>query len=206
MEEFILLAWREKFINKVLKGKSSQRICKKDEWGVDVNSLNHFVFAFSVALLFMKPDLHGFMLALMGALVFGVLIDLDHKLNKNAPWYHKRTWVQEPLGLLIVGLPLACFLGFFDQQLFYAVLAPYASHVLLDYLCVFEAEPFAPLLRIKKREGLGLFVPDDLFHRSINSARWKEKAENKGWRAISENYFTPVNLAILALVVAAKFF
>ncbi len=109
-------------------------------------------------------------------------------------------------GLLVVGLLLACIFSSFDWQFFYVVLAPYASHILLDYLCVFEAEPFALLLRIKKREGLGLFVPGVLFHRSINSARWRVKAEKSGWRAVSENYFTPVNLAILALVVAAKFF
>lgn len=78
----------------------------------------------------------------------------------------------------MVGLPLAFILSRIDKAFFILVSIPYLSHILLDYLCVFEARPLAPLFRIKKKEGLGIFIPDDLY-KSVNSKRWKERAKAK---------------------------
>jgi len=169
-----------------------------------MNKLNHFVFAFALCLLLLDVSPRNVFLSALFSLVFGVLVDYDHVINKEAPWYHKRTWIQEPLGLLLIGAPLAWLLSLVDRALLVLVLAPYASHILLDYLCVFEACPLAPFSEVRKKEGWGIFVPDDLFSKSENAKRWARRVKEKGIRGISENYFTPFNLAFLTLVVLFK--
>jgi len=169
-----------------------------------MNSLNHFVFAIGACLLFIPFSLINVLLAALFSLIFGVLIDCDHTLNKKSPWYHKRTWIQEPFGLVTIGLPLSFILGVIDKIFFILVLVPYATHVLLDYLCVFETFPLAPFSKIKKREGLGIFIPDGLFIKSENSKRWARRIEEKNIRGISENYFTVFNLVFLITVLFFK--
>lgn len=169
-----------------------------------MNKINHFLFSFSLTLLFVEPDFIGLVKATLFSLVFGVLIDLDHLFNKKAPWYLKRTWIQEPMGLLVIGIPLAFLLSLVDKSLFPLVLVPYGSHILLDYLCIFEARPLAPFFDIRKKEGWGIFVPDDLFHRSENSRRWVMRVKSKGIKGVSENYFTVFNLIFLVSVIVYK--
>lgn len=166
-----------------------------------MNKINHFLFSLSLSLPFVEPGPAGLAMAALFSLVFGVLVDLDHMLNKDAPWYLKRTWIQEPTGLLLVGLPLALLLGMIDKSFIPLVLVPYGSHILLDYLCIFEARPLAPFLDVRKREGLGIFVPDDPLHKSENSRRWAVRAKAMGVRGVSENYFTLFSLALLAFVL-----
>ncbi len=171
-----------------------------------MNSVNHGLVALALTLLFVNPHALNILWAVATALVFGVLIDVDHHLNRGAPWFHRRTWVQEPLGFLVLGVPTALTLArlLSAPTLAWLVLTPYASHIMLDYLCVFEAFPLAPLThRVVKREGSGLFYPDDLW-RSENAARWFRRVKERGYRAVSENYFTPVAAALLATVAAVK--
>lgn len=171
-----------------------------------MNSYNHFLFSLSLCLLLLPPTPANAVLAVLFSLVFGVLIDLDHVVNKRAPWYHKRTWLQEPLGLIIVGLPLALVLSLvIEERLALLILVPYSSHILLDYLCVFEARPLAPFLSLKKKEGWGLFIPDDPFVKTENSKRWARRVREKGIRGISENYFTVFNLLLLVLVIVVRY-
>jgi len=169
-----------------------------------MNKLNHYVFALSLCLLLVEFNSLNVALSALFSLVFGVLIDYDHALNKKAPWYHKRTWIQEPLGLLFIGVPIALLLGLIDEVFRVLVLAPYASHILLDYLCVFEACPLAPLSDIKKKEGWGIFVPGSLFFKSEDTERWAKRIKEKGIRGISEDYFIVFNFAFLAVVVLLK--
>jgi len=75
--------------------------------GKAMNRLNYFLFSVSLCLTLLKPSFTNPALTVLFPLVFGVLIDLDHVLNKKAPWHHKRSWVQEPLGLVTIGLPFA---------------------------------------------------------------------------------------------------
>ena len=171
-----------------------------------MNSVNHGLIALALTFLFVNPHTPNVLWAVVTALVFGVLIDTDHYLNKGAPWFHKRTWVQEPAGLLIIGVPAALTAALLLNipTATWLVLAPYASHIVLDYLCIFEAHPLAPLTyRVVKREGLGLFYPDDLWG-SVNAVKWFRRVKECGYRAVSENYFTPLATALLILVVAAK--
>jgi len=144
------------------------------------------------------------LLIILFSLIFGILIDYDHKFNKKAPWYHKRTWIQEPFGFLIIGLPLSFILGKIDKIFFILVLIPYASHIFLDYLCIFETYPLAPFLKIKKKEGLGIFIPDNLFIKSENTQKWARRVREKNIKGISENYFTLFNLIFLIIVVFVK--
>jgi len=154
--------------------------------------------------MLLKPSPANLALTVLFSLVFGVLIDFDHVLNKKAPWYHKRTWVQEPLGLIIIGLPLAYALSLINRDFLILTLVPYSSHILLDYLCVFEACPLAPFSGLKKREGLGVFIPDNLFAKSENTKRWAQRVREKNIRGVSENYFTAFNVALLVLVALLK--
>jgi hypothetical protein len=74
----------------------------------------------------------------------------------------------------------------------------------LDYLCVFETYPLAPLLKIKKKEGLGIFIPDDLFVRHEDSKKWARRVKIKKIRGISENYFTIFALLLLIFILLIK--
>ncbi len=170
-----------------------------------MNWLNHYIFAVSMCLLFLETNLYNLLFILLFSLVFGTMMDIDHALNKKAPWYHKKMWIQEPLSLVLIGLPIAVVLSFVDKMFFVLVLVPYASHIFLDYLCVSEAHPLAPFSKIKKKEGLGIFIADDLFRKTQNSKDWARRAKAKGMKAVSENYFTLFNVLLLVAVVIFKF-
>jgi hypothetical protein len=134
-----------------------------------------------------------------------LLIDLDHKLNKKAPWYAKRTWIQEPLAIFIIALPLATLFSVIDKFFFVLILLLYVAHILLDYLCIFEAQPLAPFFKIKKKEGLGIFIPDDLFRKSENSRKWTKRVKVKKIKGISENYFTIISILLLFSSILIRF-
>ena len=165
-----------------------------------MNKLNHFLTALAASLLAADRCPYSLPAALAGALVFGVLVDLDHRFSRG-PWWHRRTWIQELTGLLLVGVPLSIAFNALLPGSWAYILPPYASHVLLDYLCVFEARPLDPLPRPLKREGLGIFYPDT-FWGSGNSDRWRRRVREKGYRAVSENLYTPAALALLAYALA----
>ncbi len=173
-----------------------------------MNKINHFMFAVGLCLIFFELNfiLNFINLAfiIIFSLIFGVLIDYDYKFNRKAPWYHKRTWIQEPLGFILVGLPLAFILSLFNKNFFILVLAPYFSHVLLDYLCIFGTYPLAPFSKIKKKEGFGIFIPDDLFIKSENPRNWTRRVKVKKIKGISENYFTIFNLILLITILLFK--
>lgn len=161
-----------------------------------MNWKNHLIFAVSVCLIFLPFNLINVASIVLFSLIFSVLIDYDHKLNKKAPWYHKRTWVQEPFGFVIIGLPLALILSAINKNFFILVSISYVSHIFLDYLCIYETCPLAPFSNIKKREGLGIFVPD--------SKKWLKRVKRKKMKGVSENYFLFFNLILLAILILFK--
>lgn len=83
---------------------------------------------------------------------FGILIDYDHIFNEKAHWYHKRTWIQEPFGFVLIGLPLAVIINLVNKIFFILVIIPFWGHIFLDYLCVHEACLLAPFSQIKKKK------------------------------------------------------
>jgi len=165
-----------------------------------MNWLNHFIFNTALCLLFLPCNFTNVVLILIFSFMFSTLIDYDHLLNKKAPWYRKRTWLQEPTGLVMVGLPLSFLLARINKIFFILILVPYAGHIFLDYLCIFEAYPLSPFLKIKKREGLGIFIPDSLVKSEVNR-KWKQRVKARKIKAISENYFTPFSIAFLIFVL-----
>ena len=162
-----------------------------------MNKMNHFIFALTLCLIFLPPSLLNLSLAIVFSFLFGVAIDYDHDFDLKDPWYRKRTWVQEPFGLIFIGLPLALVLSRLDDIFFPLILVPYVSHILLDYLCIFETFPLAPFSSFKKREGLGIFIP--------NSERWLKRVRRKKLKGIPENYFLPFNFLLLFAVILLKF-
>lgn len=154
-----------------------------------MNSINHFIFSLSLCLLLGFNQ--SIELPIIFSFVFAVLIDLDHFYKKiKKPWEARRTWIQEPLGLILVGFPLALLLSFINKSFLLLTLIPYSSHIFLDYLCVFEAFPLAPFSKIKKPKGMGVFIP---FY-----FKWKMKGK------ISENYFLMTNLIFLLIFFLFK--
>ncbi len=171
-----------------------------------MNKVNHFIFALNLCLLFLELNVLNLAYIAIFSLTFGVLLDLDHKFNKKAPWYHRRTWIQEPLGFIFIGLPLARLLSLIDKSFFILVSIPYLSHILLDYICIFETYPLAPFLKVRKKEGIGIFIPDDLFVKSENSEKWIKRVKSKSINGVSENYFTLFNLVLLVMIFISKLY
>ncbi len=91
-------------------------------------------------------------------------MDLDHivtHLLKKSK-YHLRSFVQEPFGILFLGVPvgLLLFWLFGDFIYFWLCFLLFNVHVALDYVCVFETYPLDPFTtKIIKREGSGLILP-----------------------------------------------
>lgn len=164
------------------------------------------MFSISVCLLLVPFNFVNMVSIFLFSLVFGVLIDYDHKFNEKAQWHHRRTWIQEPLGLIIIGLPLSFIFGMIDKLFFVLILVPYASHILLDYLCIFETSPLAPFSRIKKKEGFGIFIPDSLFIKSENTKKWIRRVKDKNIKGVSENYFTILNFLIVVIILKLNIF
>ncbi len=159
-----------------------------------MNKLNHFIFALALCLIFVELNFLNLFYSILFTLIFAVFIDYDHKIFKKKPWFHQRTWIQEPLGFVFIAIPTAFLLSFLNELFFTLVLVPYGTHILLDYLCVFETYPLAPFSKVKKREGLGIFIP--------NSEKWKE------WqiKGVSENYFLVFNIIFIFLILIFKLF
>ena len=170
-----------------------------------MNRLNHYLFSISLGMLFLKWNVFNLILIILFTFLINELLDFFHNYKKEKrPWYHRRTWIEEPFGFIFVGLPLAFTLSFINKIFLILILVPYASHIILDYLCIFETFPLAPFSRIKKKEGLGIFIPDDLFVKSENSKKWAKRVKLKKIRGISENYFMIFNLILFILVIFFK--
>jgi hypothetical protein len=121
---------------------------------------------------------------------------------KGISWHCRRTWREEPFGFTFIGLPLAFILSFLNKIFWILILVPYGSHIFLDYLCIFEVYPLAPFSKLKKKEGFGIFVPDNLFKKSENSKRWRKRVRERNIKGISENYFTLINFILLAILIS----
>lgn len=168
-----------------------------------MNPFNHFLISFNVLLLIF----HNF--ASIGelvifSLIFGTLIDIDElvsarrkksnhrfgiKLFKKVDKGDLRSWVQEPFGLLIIGVPIGLFLAFFFKPIyFFFVIIPYALHIILDYMTIHEIiSPLAPFS--KKIIKTGIFRPKP-------SPPWFKKKNG-----VSENYVLILNILITILLL-----
>lgn len=158
-----------------------------------MNSINHFIFSISLCLIFLELSSINLFYIIFFTLIFAVLIDYDHKFHEEKKsWYNQRTWVQEPFGFILIELPLALILSLINKIFFVLVIIPSLTHIFLDYLCIFGTSPLAPFSKVKKKEGMGIFIP--------SSEKWKMRAKGK----ISENYFLIFNLLLFSLILLYK--
>lgn len=137
-------------------------------------SPNHFLLAANL-LMALFHDRASFGEIAVISLVFGVLVDLDLVVNKffHTEKQYRRSFIQEPLGIFIVGFPLSWAAGLVNSLYFWMALTSYVSHVCADYLTVHQVRPWAPLS--KKSIKLGLIKPimkDDI---SLHASGFPER-------------------------------
>ena len=154
-----------------------------------MNWLNHFLLSFNLLFLILGKTA-SLNEIIASSVIFGIMLDLDHA----AKWLftkekrYLRTWIQEPFGFAVIGIPIAIILSVLLQPYYFAlVLVPYLSHIALDYLTVNEVSPVAPFS--KKRFRLG-FIRQ--FPESVYSSAYK--------KGISENYVLAANMLAFAFV------
>lgn len=108
-------------------------------------SHNHFLTAFNLLLILYHEQTTVWRIALF-AFLFGTLVDIDMLVKRKLKIedLYVRSWVQEPAGLFLVGLPIAFLMAEINPLYFQMVLIPYALHMFLDYITVHEVYPRAP--------------------------------------------------------------
>lgn len=153
-----------------------------------MNSLNHFLTPLIVLLIFFKEN--SLTEIMIFSLIFGVLIDLDQLIGKllKKPVHHRSTWIEEPFGLLFIGIPVGLLLSLVDKSYFFLVTIPYLSHIILDYLTTHHQSPLAPFS--KKEIKLKGF-------KAYPHPPWYTGKE----KGISENYFTILMIIILLVIL-----
>ncbi len=152
-----------------------------------MNQYNHALLPLLVLLgLFMDSQSVYAIEILLFSIVFGSCIDLNQKVGKKLgrPSHHLRTFVEEPFGVLLIGLPAALLLALIKIEYFVLVIVPYAMHVLLDYITIHRVSPMAPFSG--RVVCVGVIVP----------------STRGGWPAQSEKWITvaAAPMAILAFV------
>ena len=77
-----------------------------------MNPINHFLVAFLLNVFLFSHVLSIFTIFLF-TIVFAVMIDLDLAVGLllKKPKNHLRTWVQEPFGFFLLGIPVALILS-----------------------------------------------------------------------------------------------
>lgn len=128
------------------------------------------------------------------AVVWGVLIDTDQLIGRyiKKPVGHRRTWIEEPFGLLFFGVPAGLILSAFKPEYFLMTIIPYGLHIVMDYISIHKVSPLAPF---SDREYLVGFI------RAFPRYNWCTE-EHKG---IPEYYFTVINVLALILLITSYF-
>jgi len=154
-----------------------------------MNILNHFFFSFTLLYVFFNETQSLFTIITF-AIIFGVLIDLNQVIGYilKKPATHRRTWIEEPFGLILFALPIGIILSFVDKAFLPMTMLPYAGHIFLDYLGIHDVCPLAPFS--KKESYVGFFTP---FPKSL-------RYPNKG-KGISEIYFLILNILVFLIAI-----
>ena len=158
-----------------------------------MNSLTHFLVSFDITYLLFH-NYAGLWEIVLFSFVFSVLVDIDvwYALIKKKGKSHLRTWIQEPLGLAMLGFPIGLILSVvFEPIYLLLVIIPYSLHIILDYFTCHLTSPLAPV--DKKPIEIGFILPFP------KSPEFKEKFMGKS--GISEIYVTVIALAIAVILV-----
>ena len=160
-----------------------------------MNFINHIIVGIIVGiLLFFKQTIYYYDVILF--IVLSFYMDLDHFFKKNKrSIYHLRTFIQEPLAILWLGIPVGLMLFLIFKSNLYFWLSPllFLTHVILDYICIFETYPLDPITqKIIKKEGYGIFFP-------IGPGWGKRKKEFP--KSINELYFLCLLIPVLIIII-----
>ncbi len=154
-----------------------------------MNWANHFLVSFNLLLL-MLHNKASIQEIIIFSIIFGLFLDLDHIVKRllGGKEHHLRTWVQEPFGFVLIGIPTAVLLSrIYEPYYLLLVLVPYLSHILLDYLVIHEVSPFATFS--KKIYHLGFIKP-------YPTPKWFLSRTE-----LSENYLFVLNAFIYAILL-----
>ena len=165
-----------------------------------MNTLTHIIagciFGF---ILFFNREIYLYDIILF--IFLSIYMDLDHIYSwlKKKPKKHLRTFIQEPFGILIIGLPTGIILFYMFNEIiyFWLSLILYIVHISLDYMCIFEAYPLDPFnKKIIKKEGYGFVLPFDTV--------WR-KSKKKFPHTISEKYIM-IALMVILIIIAIFYY
>ena len=160
-----------------------------------MHPINHFLIAFTLIFsLFHK--LVSIEEIFVFSFVFGVLVDLDLIVGwlSGLNGTRVRSWFQEPLGLVLLGLPLGLLLSVWYVNSVYVLLViiPWGSHIVADYLAFHVVRPLAPFSN--KTMFVGWFRP--LMHSEM---------KGDGRKSLSEGWVTLVVSLILVVMLLIIF-
>lgn len=158
-----------------------------------MNKYNHFLTSFTILLIFFGKNVSIIELILF-SYIFGVLLDQNQKIGKylKKPNKHTRTWIEEPCGLIFIGIPIGVILSIIKKDYFFMVIIPYSLHIIQDYITIHEVSPFAPFSNKNIKVG---------FFKSVPPASWYTGNE----KGISENYFL-ILIIIMMIILWVQFF
>jgi len=165
-----------------------------------MNQLNHFLFAFILLILFFH-NTASLTEILIFSIVFAAMLDLDHLISLTLlkkPFWHHRTWIQEPFGFLFIAIPIATILALlFKSYYFFLVIIPYASHIFLDYLTIHEVSPLAPFSKKEIMEGFVRPYPEPKWfklkkHEILEDLKQKRKEIKEISEELVEKFVGPV--------------
>lgn len=161
-----------------------------------MNFVSHVIVGciFGILLFFQRQIT---MLDIFLFLFLSTFMDIDHIINLilKRPKDHLRSFVQEPFGILLIGIPvgLVLYMLIGDILYFWLCLSLYFAHLSLDYACVFEAYPLDPFSKkIVKKEGSGIVIPA--------VPGWKARKKEFP-KTILENYLMLIFAGFLILII-----
>jgi membrane-bound metal-dependent hydrolase YbcI (DUF457 family) len=153
-----------------------------------MNIINHFLTSFIFLYVFFIEKVIIIEIIIF-SLIFGVLIDLNQLIGRKMgkPSKHTRTWIEEPFGLIFIGIPIGIILSLIKKEYFFLTIIPFGLHILLDYVTIHEVSPLAPFS--KKNINMGFF-------KSNPPPSWYSGKE----KGIPENYFLILNIIIVIII------
>ena len=158
--------------------------------------LTHFLFAFNLLVIFFG-NVALVKEIIIFTFVFAVLLDLDFITRMyllKHEGHNLRTLLQEPLGILFIGLPIGLVLSFLFKSYYLPLtIIPFSSHIFLDYVTVHEVYPFLPFSKKKVKVGF--------IKQLIPSARDISKNNFLNFKEFNEYYVLLINLVVTVFLI-----
>ncbi len=154
-----------------------------------MNKYNHFLTPF-ILLFILFIHTNSLIEVLLFSYIFGVLLDQNQRIGKylKKPIEHRRTWIEEPFGLIFIGFPLGILLSLINGSYFLMVIIPYSVHIIQDYITIHEVSPLSPFTSKSINTGFFKSAPPDVWYTG------KEKG-------ISENRLLSLNVIVAVIVI-----